>query len=196
MNALESFKPTALPAEYRWVLEHATKDGPEVMRQALALHGLAEIVGPKHNPAILEMADALGGPLDSWYDADEKPWCALGVSYILLKSGFEPLKGFDAVRARSYAKWGHPVGVPSFGDVLSFWRGSPTGTDGHVGFYVAEDKAAFHVLGFNQGNRCKIDRLEKNRLIAARRCPWKISQPAGVKPFIVAATGTLSRNEA
>lgn len=197
MTALTSFRPPPLPPVYKNLAAEVEKDGPNVLRVALGLYGLQEIVGPKHSPVILEMAKDLGGQVGGFYNADEIPWCGLFVAYVLKKAGFEPPKDFAQIRAREYAKWGNPSGRPSRGDVLSFWRGSPSGSDGHVGFYIQEDKHAYYVLGGNQGNAVSIAPIAKNRLIAARRCPWKIAQPAGVKPVLVGPTGErLSENEA
>ena len=66
---------------------------------------------------------------------------------------------------------------------------------GHVGFYVAEDATAYHVLGGNQSNKVCITRVAKDRLLAARRPKYNV-QPASVKPYRVASTGSLSKNEA
>ena len=67
---------------------------------------------------------------------------------------------------------------------------------GGVGLYVGEDAHAFHVLGGNQSDRVMIKRITKNRLLGCRRCPWRINQPAAVRPVVLAANGALSTNEA
>lgn len=197
MNLINQFEPTPLPKNYKWLKSYAEKMGPNVMREALKLHGLKEIRGSKHSHEILAMADHLGGVIDDFYTADEIPWCGLFVGYAIKKAGFEPPKNYSVVRARDYAHWGIPAPEPAFGDILSFWRGSKNGRDGHVAFYVQEDPHAYHILGGNQSNEVNITRISKERLIAARRCPWRIKQPYGVKPFrISAARGVLSQNEA
>jgi hypothetical protein len=48
----------------------------------------------------------------------------------------------------------------------------------------------------NQSDRVMIKRISKTRLLGARRCPWRINQPAAVRPVVLSATGTLSTNEA
>lgn len=194
---LDSFLPKTLPAHYQWVLGHAAKQGPNIMREALKTHGLHETRGEKHTPEIIEMAERLGGAIKDFYTADEIPWCGLAVSYWIKQAGFEPLSGYSQIRARDFADWGNPAYKPSFGDVLTFWRGAQGGRDGHVGLYVCEDADAFHVIGGNQNNQVNITRIAKNRLIAARRCPWKIKQPTGVKPFYTKnKSGPLLQNEA
>ncbi|OYV04060.1 MAG: TIGR02594 family protein, partial [Verrucomicrobiales bacterium VVV1] len=98
--------------------------------------------------------------------------------------------------ARNWLAFGVLQQKPSLGDVLVFWRGASGGFNGHVGLYVGEDAQAFHVLGGNQSDRVMIKRIAKNRLLGARRCPWRINQPAAVRPVVLAANGALSTNEA
>lgn len=81
------------------------------------------------------------------------------------------------------------------GAVMVFWRGSPSGTKGHVGFYWAEDDSAFHILGGNQSNSVSVTRIAKNRLISARWPDAGLSVDGQVR--IAAANGRLlSVNEA
>lgn len=197
MLNIDNFSPAPLPAPYAWVRPYAERLGPNIMREALKNHGLTETRGQEHTPEILDMAAYLGGVIADFYTADEIPWCGLAVSYWIKKAGFEPPRNYSQVRARDFSTWGAPVVTPSFGDVLSFWRGSRDGRDGHVGLYVKEDETTYHVYGGNQRNAVNITRLSKNRLIAARRCPWRIKQPKGVKPFLMADNGgIISENEA
>lgn len=194
---IDKFIPRRLPSQYEWVHKHATRFGPNIMREALKTHGLREIRGATHAQEILDMADTLGGVIEDFYKADEIPWCGLAVSYWIKKAGFEPPKDYSQVRARDFADWGNPVRRPSFGDVMVFWRGSKAGRDGHVGLYVCETPNSYHILGGNQGNMVNIAPLAKDRLITARRCPWRIKQPQGVQPFETAMLdGRLSENEA
>lgn len=93
--------------------------------------------------------------------------------------------------ARNWAAFGDDVLHPGLGDVLVFVRDG----GGHVGFYVAEDATAYHVLGGNQSNRVSITRVAKERCVARRR-PRYIETPTSVKPYRVAASGALSSNEA
>ena len=80
----------------------------------------------------------------------------------------------------------------ALGVVLVFQR---VGGGGHVGFYVAEDGHAFHVLGGNQSDAVTITRIAKARCITFRR-PIYREQPKSVKAYRVAASGSLSVNEA
>lgn len=187
----------SLPEKYQWALKHATSYGPNIMREAFRSYGIKEIRGNSHNHEIINMAIYLGGVIEDFYTKDEIPWCGLAVSYWIKRAGFNPPANYSQIRARDFASWGKPAKEPAFGDVLVFWRGSRQGRDGHVGLYVMEDSEAYHVLGGNQSDSVCITRIAKNRLLAARRCPWVFRQPAGVKPFAVSdASGTLSTNEA
>lgn len=78
------------------------------------------------------------------------------------------------------------------GDILVFKRDG----GGHVGFYVAEDKDYYHVLGGNQSDSVNITRIAKYRCVGIRRCDWKTAQPNAVKKYIVEASGKISTNEA
>lgn len=110
---------------------------------------------------------------------------------VVKRAGFEPVA--KPLWARNWASFGTKADKASLGDVLVFSRDG----GGHVGLYVGEDASAWHVLGGNQGDQVSINRIAKSRLLAARRCPWKISQPSNVRPVSLAAGGgKLSVNEA
>ncbi len=64
-----------------------------------------------------------------------------------------------------------------------------------MGLYVGHDTSAFHVLGGKQSDRVSITRLSRNRLVAVRRPAYR-AQPANVRPIPLAASGSLSVNEA
>ena len=94
--------------------------------------------------------------------------------------------------ARNWAKFGKAADKAQLGDVLVFRRGQGSG---HVGLYVGEDYGAYHVLGGNQSDGVTITRIAKDRCIAVRRPAYR-KAPATAKPVQLAATGTLSTNEA
>lgn len=194
---LQNFQPAPFPPEFRWLEKETAL--PKVLTNALRFNGLREIPGAKHEPIILEMGDFLGGQVAAWHKDDETAWCGVFAGYILKVSGFEPPAGFDVVRARQYATWGNAPSAPAapaLGDILSFWRGSPAGADGHVGFYVGETATTYKVFGGNQNNAVGFTDIKKERLLAARRCPWRVAQPAGVRPVLMNAVGPISGNEA
>lgn len=162
---------------------------PSLAREGLATLGTREIVGPQHNPVILGWAREVG--LADVYRADETPWCGLWMAVVAQRAGWPVVNA--PLWARNWARFGAASPEPMLGDVLVFTR---PGGGGHVGLYIAEDADAYHVLGGNQGDSVSIVRIAKARMIAARRPAWRIAQPASVKPYRVAASGSLSRNEA
>lgn len=87
--------------------------------------------------------------------------------------------------------WGTKAQTPMLGDVLVFKRDG----GGHVGLYVGEDAACYHVLGGNQGNAVSIRRIAKNRLIEARHL-YKVAAPDNVRKVALSSTLAVSRNEA
>ncbi|CAO3437202.1 NlpC/P60 family protein [Azospirillum doebereinerae] len=158
------------------------------MEEARRLSGVREVVGSESNSVILQWAD----DLDLHYKDDDIPWCGLFVAHCIGATlSSEPLPA-NPLGARNWLKFGAPC-QPVWGAVLVFWRGSPAGWQGHVGFYEGEDGSAYHVLGGNQSNRVSVARVAKNRLLGAR-------QPMSIPPLQVgsidrAETGPLSTLE-
>lgn len=183
---------TNLPASYAWIPNLSPL--PQTIVAALGLLGTKEIAGKANSPAIMAMA-AEAGLTPGQYPNDETAWCGLAVAIILRRAG----KAIDQVEnilsSRAWIKFGEASPTPGLGDVLVFWRGSPSGWQGHVGIYVAEDDVCFHVAGGNQSNAFTIARVQKSRLVGARRPPYR-TKPSTVRPYRVAATGQISRNEA
>ena len=65
---------------------------------------------------------------------------------------------------------------------------------GHVGFYVGEDKDAYHILGGNQSDMVSIARVAKDRHVATR---WPNTYPLSKTGRVnLTSTTRLSRNEA
>ena len=95
------------------------------------------------------------------------------------------------VWALNWKAFGRGINQPILGCTLVFIRSG----GGHVGMYIAEDKTAYHCLGGNTSDKVTIARIDKKRLYRARRPHYNV-QPASVKPYILEATGAVSRNEA
>lgn len=175
------------PVGYEWLGTVGTL--PKVVVEALELHGTKETLGPKDNPVILGWAAEVG--LSRAYTDDEIPWCGLFVAVVCKRAG-KPVDQ-QPLWARSWADYGMRVSRAELGDILVFSR---PGGGGHVGFYIAEDESAYHVLGGNQSDAVTVARIAKSRCIAVRRPPFKTSLPASAKPYQVAMGGKLSENEA
>jgi uncharacterized protein (TIGR02594 family) len=173
--------------------------GPEWFLRAQSHIGVIEIPGPRHNPTIV----AWRKRLNSWMLNDEDPWCGDFVAAMLQEAG-QPIVG-NFFRARAWETYGANLRPDrlSPGAILVFWRGSPTASTGHVGFYFGEDAAAYHVLGGNQGGRdaqgrphtggVNVTRIAKNRLTASR---WPRGEPVIFGPRRLQPNGALSVNEA
>jgi uncharacterized protein (TIGR02594 family) len=185
-----------IPKQYHWLTN--LRGLPNTIKFALAEYGVREVVGKGSNRTIIGWRDELNGattngkPIVVGFSGDSVPWCGLFAAIVC----YRRLKNIDEVVAsplwaRNWSKYGYKSPQPSLGDVLVFSRGS----GGHVGFYVAEDATAYHVIGGNQSNKVCIVRIAKSRLLAARRPPYKVV-PRACRPFHVAASGTLSANEA
>lgn len=147
-----------------------------------------------------EVRDRSG--LMAWLRSDGKtlgdpaklPWCGDTIeTAIALTLPTEPLPS-NPYLARNWLKFGVPLGRPALGAVIVFWRGSKTGTSGHVGLYAGEDAEAYHVLGGNQSNAITIARLDKGRVLGFR-WPAKFPLPKG-GPVHLTKDGGLSTNEA
>jgi uncharacterized protein (TIGR02594 family) len=175
-----------VPTQYKYLLK---ADMPKVIQAAIKLYDTTEITGKKHNSVILGWAKTLG--IDKIYTNDELAWCGLAHAICLLRGGKPAsLEGWDILRALKYATYGMGVAKPGVGDTLVFKR---TG-GGHVGFYAAESKNTYHVLGGNQKNAYNIVEIEKKRLIAARSPIYNL-RPATAIPMYMDSTGNISCNE-
>lgn len=177
----------AIPPLYSWLANIGTL--PKMIVAALDLYGIHEIPGSANSAAILAWAAETG--LDrQGYSADEIPWCGLFMALVAQRSGYAvPAHPLWALNWQGFGNIEHQ---PCLGDVLVFVR--PGG--GHVGLYLAEDVAAYHVLGGNTHDAVGVARIEKSRLFAARVPNYHVGRPVSSKPYIVSASGTLSHNEA
>lgn len=171
-------EPFAIPSSLPW------------LQEAYKLIGTREQPGAGSNEAIIGWANDLD--LTS-YDDDDIPWCGLFVAHCIgSQMPEEPLPG-NPLSARAWAKLGHGTAPPSLGAVMVFWRVSPDGWQGHVGFYWAEDDDAYQILGGNQSNAVTITRMSKDRLLEAR---WPATaMPATHGQRFADKRGRLSQNE-
>lgn len=183
-----------LPKQYAWLEK---EPGPRILREAIKLHGVMEAKGSRDNPEILRWAKAIG-----WghiYKHDETAWCGLFIAYCAAESGWDFSPRGNPLWARNWLAWGTPVpfGEEMLGDVLIKARGDA----GHVGVYVGEDRSHFHIIGGNQGDVVSFKRIPKIRtgkdaFLGARRCPWRVSQPANVRKIWLKPSGTAGGSEA
>ena len=173
-----------LPAQYAWL---EREPAPRMLLEGLKLYGTLEAPGQASNPTIMAWAQETG--LRNVYTADSVAWCGLFMAVVAKRAGKPMAEG--PLWALNWGKWGQNGGQPELGDVLTFVR--PGG--GHVGLYVGEDQAAYHVLGGNQSDAVTITRIDKDRLRACRQF-FAAGKPANVRPVILRPNGVLSVNEA
>jgi uncharacterized protein (TIGR02594 family) len=175
-----------IPAPYRWLL---AEPGPRMLGQMLALYGTQEAAGAADNPIILAWAEECG---IHGYVHDSVAWCGLCMAIAAKRSGWDYNPGHNALWARNWALWGARQAIAMLGDVLVF----PRGDGGHVAMYVGEDDSHYHILGGNQGDQVSIARKPKTPILAIRRAPWRMSQPANVRIVRLKAAGApLSTKE-
>lgn len=186
-----------IPAAYSWLAQ--VQGVPLLVVEGIKLLGTREVAGAGNNPTIMSWAEEVGVPaLGYRYTGDAVPWCGLFMA-VVAKRASKTIP-YGPLYALNWGAFGAEVHQPGLGDVLTFLRDG----GGHVGLYIAEDRgtkangyedAAYHVLGGNQGDSVSITRVLKKRMKAARRPSYKVA-PTGVRPYVVAATGGLSTNEA
>ena len=113
--------------------------------------GVKELPGAADNsPRILEYFAEIGM---SWVKDDETAWCSASHNFIAKTSGYEYSGALDA---RSWLGIGIETTHPEKGDTVIFWRISPHGWQGHVGFYIRQRGNLIWTLGGNQSNQYKI----------------------------------------
>ena len=169
----------------------APRREPAWLRAARRKLGTREAAGPANNPTILAWAKRLGTKvLGIVYNADDTPWCGVFAAACLQEVDLDPPP--LAVRARNWADWGANLRTDRLapGAVLVFEREG----GGHVGFYVGEDRDAYHVLGGNQGDAVTVARIARTRLVASR---WPRGVPIIGGPVRLTAKpgAKLSRDE-
>lgn len=161
---------------------------PLWMQVARSLKGQREIRGSRHNPLILRMWEQLKLP----FRDDETSWCAGYVGYCLEEAG---VRSTRSAAARSYEKWGVKLDerTAPVGAVIVFWRGSPKGWQGHVGFLVGWDQRGRPlVLGGNQGDTVSIKPFDRARMVGLY---WPQGIPVPQRPAPVVRSDAASSTQ-
>jgi len=182
---------TNVPPQYAWLAK--LDPLPRMVAEGLKLLGTVETPGPKSNPTIMSWREEIkksGGVNVDGYSADSVPWCGLLMAVLAVRAGKAPPR--YPLWALNWSGFGQPGNQPCLGDVLTFVRSG----GGHVALYIAEDKAAYHVLGGNQSDSVSITRIDKKRLNSVRRPTVQFAPAPTAIPYVVAASGKLSTNEA
>lgn len=168
------------------------KNGPVWLQTAIEYIGTKEVPGLNNNPLILKWWKEikLGGIKD-----DETSWCAAFVGGVLEECG---IKSSRNAAARSYRAWGARLKGPAVGAIVTFWRVSLAGWQGHVGFVIGKDKAGnLMVLGGNQGNEVGIKPFAITRvLVYSWPASVEIPKEIGMEYLpVLASNGSVSTDE-
>ena len=129
---------------------------------ALGEIGTLEAAGDADNPRVQAYHAATRGPKSV---ADAVPWCSSAMNWCMERAGIE---GTRSKAARSWLQWGDPLDEPRLGCVCVLWRISITGSKGHVGLYLGENKRGVILLGGNQANEFGVARYPHRRVLAYR----------------------------
>lgn len=167
---------------------------PTWLATARRYDGLMEIPGYESNPAILQMARAIGAP--SWFHNDDQPWCAVFQNFVLQENQIPMALGdrgdqFDRLRAVTFLSWGVGLSGPALGAIAVFSR--PEGA--HVAMYLGECGDVIRVYGGNQSNKVGATWIRRSRLRGYR---WPLGVPLPViGPVWLQGNGEpVSANEA
>ena len=120
---------------------------PPWMRIARSYLGVRErLPNGQPNPLIAQFFQATGFKGGTAANA----WCSAFANHCMLKAG---LRGSGRANALSWLEWGIPLAMPVPGCIAVFDRpATPTPDDGHVFFFVSEEKNWINGVGGNQAN--------------------------------------------
>lgn len=149
-----------------------TTPSPPWFQWALGQLGVSEIPGPKDNPHVLAYRKVahMGGLAGS---EEAVAWCSVFVCAAMESVG---IRSPRQALARSWMHWGIPLDKPRGGCVVVLWRGSRSGSLGHVGLLraVSADGRFVCLLGGNQGNRVSMAWFPVERVLGYR---WPTAGP-------------------
>ncbi|MBA3352220.1 MAG: TIGR02594 family protein [Blastocatellia bacterium] len=151
--------------------------------------GLKEGPGNKNNPILLDWANNL----DISYPSDDIAWCGLFVAHCMKVGAPLDPQDFNRLGARAWGAYGRSSPA-IFGAVVTFWRVSRNGWQGHVGILVGEDETAWQIIGGNQSDSVSLIRMAKDRALDFR-FPKSVA-PNPVFRLHNIVKGGFSQNEA
>lgn len=136
----------------------------DLLHEVLKHYGLTEVLGPKSDPTILAMLKEMG--YDNSADDSNIAWCSAALNYFCKKLGYERS---GSLAARSWLKMPVVVLKPELGDIVVFWRVSPSDWQGHVGLYINHDLKYVYTLGGNQSDSLIISAYSRDRVLGYRK---------------------------
>lgn len=132
---------------------------------ALSEYGIKEDLSVNSNPEVLKYYAKIG---QGWVKDDSTAWCAAFMGYCLETAGITSTK---ALNARSYLNWGTSTKTPKVGDIVVFWRISPTSVYGHVGYFISHRNGVIYTLGGNEGDMVQIQGYPESQVLDYRTDP-------------------------
>ena len=141
----------------------------KILSEILKLYGLAEVAGPKSNPALIKIINKHL----KWEDDSTIAWCGILMGEVFDRAGFQKPKNYMA--ARSWLNVGCEVSLTEASisddhtDLVIFWRNSKAGWEGHVAAYVGQNDTHIFVAGGNQSDSVNVTAYLKSRLLGVRR---------------------------
>lgn len=141
------------------------KSQKEILSTAFKYDCLERYPKGKNNPQIIQFFHELG---HKNIKDDETSWCAAFLNYCLKKSGHNYM---NSLIAKDWLKFGQETKNPQPGDVIVFWREKRSGWQGHVAFFIKEDKinGLIYAYGGNQEGRVCLKKFPKNQVVSYRR---------------------------
>lgn len=133
---------------------------PPWLKIAFGENGVHEVDGANANPRIL-LYHAITTLRAT---SDEIAWCSAFVCWCLEISG---VRSTRSAAARSYLNWGKAIDKPEVGCVVIISRGGDP-TQGHVGFWIAENDEHVFIHGGNQNNMVCLEAFHKGRVVGYR----------------------------
>ena len=137
----------------------------QILKTAFQYDCVARYPNKKNNPQVLHFFHDIG--FTNIKD-DETSWCAAFVNFCLKANG---INHSHSLVAKDWLKIGIATDAPQPGDVVVFWREKRNGWQGHVAFFIKEDKVnhLIYAYGGNQGGSVCLKAFPKNNVLAYRR---------------------------
>lgn len=136
-----------------------------LIREARKHYYLKEIEGDASEDRIVDFYHQVG---NRSIHSDDLAWCSVFISYCAKTAGF---KYTTNTAAKTWLNFGKVISDPLPGDIVIFWRESPTSWTGHVTIFLGEDKETKELicLGGNQENMVCIRAYSKDQVLGYRR---------------------------
>lgn len=137
----------------------------QILKTAFQYDCVARFPNKKNNPQVLHFFHDIGF---THIKDDETSWCAAFVNFCLKANGYDHSR---SLVAKDWLKTGIATNTPQPGDVVIFWREKKNGWQGHVAFFIKEDKVhnLIYAYGGNQGGSVCLKAFPKNNVLAYRK---------------------------